>query len=148
MVERLTIDGASFETVPLDELKDNFSLIENDLFYLKQKAFTDWTIADIYCSLKDNESTLHIIYNEDTYVGFIITQLAEHEFTKERTLHVWASYTKSEYNYKKAGFEFLDSLAETKEASFIEFVSSRVGWSKVAPLYGFDLVSYVYKKEV
>ena len=70
------------------------------------------------------------------------------EFTKERTLHVWASYTKSEYNYKKAGFEFLDSLAETKEASFIEFVSSRVGWSKVAPLYGFDLVSYVYKKEV
>ena len=37
MVERLTIDGVSFETVPVEELKYNFALIENDLFKVKQK---------------------------------------------------------------------------------------------------------------
>jgi hypothetical protein len=148
MVERLTIDGASFETIPVDELKYNFALIENDLFKIKQKSFTDWNVADVYTSLQNNISKLHIIYSEDKYGGFLITQVISHELTGETILHVWATYSKSEYNYKKAGFLFLDQLAEKLDVDAIEFVTSRAGWSQIAPMYGFDLLTYTYRKDL
>lgn len=148
MVERLTIDGVSFETVPVEELKYNFALIENDLFKVKQKSYSDWGVADVYTSLREGSSQLHIIYSGDRYGGFIITQVVTHELTEETALHIWATYTKSEYNYKKAGFSFLDKLAEKLKVDAIEFITSRAGWAQVAPIYGFDLLTYTYRKEL
>jgi hypothetical protein len=148
MVERLTIDGVSFETVPVEELKYNFALIENDLFKIKEKTYANWSIADVYTSLKEESAQLHLIYSGDVCGGFLITQLAQDDLTEETTLYVWATYSKSEYNYKDAGFLFLDKLAEKEKVSAIEFETRRTGWSKVVPNYGFDLVSYVYRKEI
>jgi predicted AlkP superfamily pyrophosphatase or phosphodiesterase len=148
MVERLTIRDVCFETIPVKELRYNFSLIENDLFSIKAKSICDWSIADIYTSLKDGDSQLHLMYKEDEYVGFLVTQLLENDLSKERTLHVWATFAKSEYNCRQEGFDFLDVLAENKEANLIEFSTSRTGWEKIGPMFGFDLVSYLYRKEV
>ena len=147
MVQRLTIDGISIEEIPQAEVKYSFETIEPDLKKIIKKSYSDWIPSDVYLSLVEEQSRLYMFYQEDTYIGFIITQVLKNR-SNESTLFIWASYQKPEYNYVKAGFDFLDKLALEKNVQTIEFHTSRPGWAKTATANGFKLTSYVYKKEV
>jgi hydroxymethylpyrimidine pyrophosphatase-like HAD family hydrolase len=147
MVQRSTINGISIEAIPVNELRYAFAQIENDLQYIRTKSFSDWIVSDIYLALRNEQSTLYMFYKDDEYIGFIITSLIS-DPGGELTLFVWATYQKPEYNYRQVGFDFLDKLALDKKVKTIEFHTSRQGWERVAGKHGFELTSYVYRKEV
>lgn len=147
MVERLTIDGVGIEQIPVQDVKTAYQLIEYDLKRIKRKSYSDWIPADVYVALLNKQATLFMFYDSDNYVGFIVTSII-HDTNSKETLFVWASYQKPEYNYTEVGFKFLDKLAYNKNIEAIEFHTSRPGWERVATKYGFELTSYIYKKEV
>lgn len=147
MVQRLTIDGVSIEQIPQNELKYSFEKIEPHLQKIRKKSYSDWIVADVYLSLREGDSTLYMFYKGDQYIGFVITQFVT-DPSGVGTLFVWASYQKPEYNYREVGFTFLDKLALEKNVKTLEFHTSRPGWTRVARKHGFELTSYVYKKEL
>ncbi len=147
MVQRLTIDGLSIETIPLSEVRCAFEKIQPDLDQVRKKCQADWITPDVYLSLQEELSTLYMLYEEDTYIGFIIVNTLR-SISGEDTLFVWASYQKPEYNYVKAMFKFLEKIAEEMKAVAIEFESNRKGWEKIAPLHDFNLVTQTYRKEL
>tara|TARA_R100000458_G_scaffold53886_1_gene56517 strand:- start:6334 stop:6777 length:444 start_codon:yes stop_codon:yes gene_type:complete len=147
MVQRLTIDGISIEEIPQDEVRYSFEKIEPHLKKIIKKSYSDWIPSDVYLSLRDEESDLYMFYDEDIYIGFIITQFIKNR-SGEGTLFIWASYQKPEYNYRDIGFTFVDKLAEQLNAVAIEFASSRQGWKTEAPKAGYELISYTFRKEL
>lgn len=147
MVERSTIDGIAIEQIPIEDIKASYQLIENDLKQIRKKSFSDWIPADVYVALLNNQATLHMFYDGDSYVGFLVTSVTL-DSNKEPTLFIWATYQKPEYNYRDVGFKYLDKLAYNNQIETIEFQTSRPGWERVATKYGFELSSYVYRKEV
>jgi hypothetical protein len=147
MVQRLTIDGISIEEIPQAEVKYSFETIEPDLKKIIKKSYSDWIPSDVYLSLVEEQSRLYMFYQEDTYIGFIITQVLKNR-SNESTLFIWASYQKPEYNYRDIGFLFVEKLAEQLKVVAIEFETSREGWKKTAPKAGYDLISYTFRKEL
>tara|TARA_R100001377_G_scaffold80746_1_gene59846 strand:+ start:762 stop:1205 length:444 start_codon:yes stop_codon:yes gene_type:complete len=147
MVQRLTIEGVSIEEIPIDEVRYAYERIEPDLQIIRKKSYSDWIPADVYLALRNSSATLYMFYKKDEYIGFVVCSLIA-DPSGEPTLFVWATYQKPEYNYVKAGFDFLDKLALEKNVQTIEFHTSRPGWAKTATANGFKLTSYVYKKEV
>ena len=147
MVQRLTINGLSIETIPLTEVRCAFEKIQPDLELLRNKCKPNWISPDIYLSLQEELSTLYMLYEEDAYIGFIIVNTLR-SISGEDTLFVWASYQKPEYNYRDIGFSFVEKLAEQLKAVAIEFETSREGWKKTAPKAGYDLISYTFRKEL
>jgi len=147
MVQRLTINGVSVEAIPASEVGYAYTTIEPDLQVIRNKSYSDWIPADIYLALRNSSATLYMFYKKDAYIGFVVCSIIS-DPSGEPTLFVWATYQKPEYNYVKAGFDFLDKLALEKNVRTIEFHTSRPGWAKTATTNGFKLTSYVYKKEV
>jgi hypothetical protein len=147
MVQRLTIDGLSIETIPLAEVRCAFEKIQPDLETLKTKCKPNWISPDIYLSLQEELSTLYMLYEEDAYIGFIVVNTLR-SISGEDTLFVWASYQKPEYNYLNAIFKFLEKVADDMKAVAIEFDSNRKGWEKIAPLHDFNLVTQTYRREL
>ena len=147
MVQRSTINGVSIEEIPPSEIKYSFTRIEPYLKRIREKNYSDWIIPDVYLSLREGRSTLYMFYKDDEYVGFVISQFIT-DLSGEGTLFIWASHQKPEYNYREVGFDFIDKLAENKNAVAIEFESSRAGWRKLAPKFGYNLVTCTFRKEV
>ena len=121
--------------------------IEEKLRYIVKKSYSDWVPADIYVALKNKEADLYIGYEKDKNVGFLVTSTQQNHGGGP-TLYVWAAYQDPKCDYSKDGFDLLDRLANQLHADNIEFQTSRKGWSKVAPKHGYELVSYVYRKEL
>ena len=136
-----------FSKIHVDDLQFVYENIEEKLRYIIKKSYSDWVPADVYVALKNKEADLYIGYEKDKNVGFIVTSTQQNHGGGP-TLYVWAAYQDPKCNYSKDGFELLDGLAEQLKADNIEFQTSRKGWSKVAPKYGYKLTSYVYKKEI
>lgn len=147
MVQRSTINGISVEEIPVDEIRYAYERIESDQHVIRNKSYSDWIPADIYLALRNKNATLYMFYETDKYVGFVICSLIS-DPGGEPTLFIWASYQKPEYNYREVGFTFLDKLALEKNVKTLEFHTSRPGWARVARKHGFELTSYVYKKEL
>ena len=130
-----------------DDLQFVYEDIEEKLRYIIKKSYSDWVPADIYVALKNKEADLYIGYEKDKNVGFLITSTQQNHGGGP-TLYVWAAYQDPKCDYSKDGFDLLDRLANQLHADNIEFQTSRKGWSKVAPKHGYELVSYVYRKEL
>ena len=130
-----------------DDLQFVYEDIEEKLRYIVKKSYSDWVPADIYVALKNKEADLYIGYEKDKNVGFLVTSTQQNHGGGP-TLYVWAAYQDPKCDYSKDGFDLLDRLANQLHADNIEFQTSRKGWSKVAPKHGYELVSYVYRKEL
>lgn len=136
-----------FSKIHVDDLQFVYEEIEAKLRNIIKKSYSDWVPADVYVALKNKDADLYIGYEKDKNVGFIVTSTQQNHGGGP-TLYVWAAYQDPEYEYTKNGFELLERLAEELQADNIEFQTSREGWSKIAPKYGYKLVSYVYRKDM
>jgi len=136
-----------FNKIHVDDLQFVYEEIEEKLRYIIKKSYSDWVPADVYVALKSKEADLYIGYEGDKNVGFIVTSTQQNHGGGP-TLYVWAAYQDPKCGYTKNGFELLEKLAAELQADNIEFQTSREGWSKIAPEFGFKLVSYVYRKDM
>ena len=139
--------GVKFSKIHVDDLSFVYNNIEEKLKYIIKKSYADWTPADIHAALKTKEAELYIVYKEADDVGFIITAVQEN-YGSGPTLFIWATYTDPKYDCKKEGFEYIEGLAKKLQADNIEFQTSRKGWAKTGPKFGYKLVSSVYRKEM
>tara|TARA_Y100000361_G_scaffold77216_1_gene68335 strand:+ start:352 stop:774 length:423 start_codon:yes stop_codon:yes gene_type:complete len=139
--------GVKFSKIHVDDLQFVYGYLEEKLKYITEKSYSDWVPADVYVALKTKEADLYIAYEKDKDVGFMVTATQQNHGSKP-TLYVWAAYQDPKYGYTKNGFDLLEKLAEELQADNIEFQTSRKGWSKIAPKYGYKLVSYVYRKDM
>lgn len=111
-----------------------------------QKAGDDWLAEDVYKSIKDGLSQLHMGYLEGDYKGFIVTQ--QIPGYKGLKLHIWAVYSNgsSKENLMELALPQVEEWAENIRATKITFSSNRRGWEKNR--LGFKPTVTIYEKEV
>lgn len=111
-----------------------------------QKAGDDWLVEDVYKSIKDGFSQLHIGYLDDIYKGFIITQ--QIPGYKGLKLHIWAAYStgKKEEDLLHLALPQIEAWANNIHAYKITFSSNRKGWAKNT--LGFVPTVTIFEKEV
>lgn len=136
-----------FSKIHVDDLQFVYEYIEEKLEYIIEKSYSDWTPSDVHEALKNKDADLYIGYEGNEKFGFVVVTTQEN-YGSGPTLYVWAAYQNPKYGYIKNGFNLLEKLAEQLQADNIEFQTSRKGWSKIAPEYGYKLVSYVYRKDM
>ena len=139
--------AVKFSKIHVDDLQFVYEEIEEKLRYIVKKSNSDWLPADVYVGLKTKQADLYIAYEGDKNVGFIVTSTQQNHGGGP-TLFIWAAWQDPKCNYTKNGFNLLDKLAEELQADNIEFQTSRKGWEKTAPKFGYKLVSYVYRKDM
>ena len=123
-----------------DDLQFVYEDIKEKLRYIIKKSYSDWVPADIYVALKNEEAYLYVGYEEDRNVGFIITSVQQNHGGGP-TLFIWAAWQDPKHDNTKQGFNLLEKLAEELQADNIEFQTSRKGWEKTAPKFGYELVN-------
>ncbi len=95
-----------------------------------------WRCEDVYLAVKTGHSNLHVGYDGEKYVGFIVTTPTES--WDGMSLHIWATYS----NAKDVNL-LINELSQVKEwakainAKRITFSSKRAGWLRVAQKLGF-----------
>ena len=128
-----------------NELHDYWDHVRQGLMKV-QEAGDDWIPEDVYKSIKDGLSQLHIGYIEDQYKGFIVTQ--QIPSYKGLKLHIWAVYSegKSEEHLLDLALPQVEQWAINIKAHKITFSSKRKGWIKNQ--LGFKPTVTFYEKEV
>lgn len=111
-----------------------------------KKAGDDWIPEDIYKSIKDGLSQLHMGYVDGLYKGFIVTQ--QIPGYKGLKLHIWAVYSNgsTEENLLDLALPQVEGWAENIKATKITFSSNRKGWEKNK--LGFKPTVTTYVKDV
>lgn len=147
MVKRLIIDDVEIEEIPVSDIRSAYCLIEKDLRSVSNKSYAEWIPADVYACLMEGSAVLYIFYKKEEYIGFSVLAVTTN-MLREKSLLVWIGYQKPPHTPVGAGFKLYDKVADELGVSSIEFHSSRPGWGKVAPKYGYEFVTNMYRKEL
>ena len=121
--------------------------IKDGLGKIKEHSTDSWMVEDVYMSLKNNQSTLHIGEVDGEYAGFmILTPLQSYDGA---ILHVWATYSKArQFCVFTEGMEHIKQFAKNLNAKRITFLSPRKGWLKQGAKIGFKPINTQYAMEL
>lgn len=129
-----------------NEIADFWDEIRPGLEVVAKKG-NGWIPEDVYVSVKTGAANLHLLYDDETLVGFTVTtQGQDHNGV---FLHVWATYSFGQNQaYHDAVFNQLDDWAMNIKAKKITFHSPRKGWEKVGEKYGYKPTQIIFEKKV
>jgi len=106
-----------------------------------------WIPEDVYTCIKAGTAHLHLIYEGEDLLGFVVT-MPVHDY-KGISLHVWAihSFGQNQSTHDAMHLQ-LDEWAQKMEAHRITFHSPRKGWERAAARYGFKPTQVIFEKQV
>ena len=135
-----------FIHVPPGELHQEWPRIRQGLE--KVAKFGDaWIPEDVYTCIKAGTAYLHLIYDGEDYLGFVVTTPVQDY--QGSTLHVWAIYSEGQNQAAhEAMFNQLDEWAMNINANRITFHTPRKGWERVGEKYGFKPTQVIFEKKV
>jgi hypothetical protein len=105
-----------------------------------------WIAEDVYHALRNGAGTLYLVTIDDAEVGFVVLR-AINDFDGQR-LHVWLLHSRSDVDVMAEFSDELDNIARGINATTITFGTTRRGWAKVAPKYGFSVRETVYSRSL
>lgn len=94
----------------------------------------DWIPEDVYSEVRSGAAVMHVVTEQDEFLGFIAFQARETEFSRLPVLHVWLAYNAAGIDVIEAGSDLIQQTAKRLNASKITFASPRKGWAKRYPL--------------
>ena len=113
---------------PID-LHDHWDLVKDGLTEVNKHG-DHWRQEDVYKSIKDGASSLHLGMMDNEYKGFLITnQYQAHDGIE---LFIWACYSNEnrQAHLLQETFPQLEEWAKNIKAKRIVFKSTRKGWAK------------------
>jgi len=135
----------SLDWVDPKDLHEHWPLIREGLEKVKKHG-DNWLIEDVYFSIKQGTSNLHLGAISGDYRGFLITQQVPGY--DGNILHLWACYStdRKEADLLTQGMVYIEEWAKNINAKRITFHSPRKGWEKNT--LGFKPVQIIYAKEL
>jgi len=126
-----------------EELQEYWDLIRPGLETVRNNAGDGWIAEDIYYALKSKQSSLHLAYHGQEYVGFVVLTPIQHYDCKH--LHIWCAYNIGEKEILELVIPQLEAMAKSIGARKLTFGSPRK-WDR--RLKDFTPVRTIYEKEV
>lgn len=131
--------------IPPSELHDYWFLVKPGLLEVKINSSDGWIEEDVYSSLRNGQSTLHIGFVDGEYSGFLV--LSKQQGYDAMRLFVWCCYAKTEHDPIALFVDDLLAMARSIKARQITFGSKR-RWEKRLKQYGFEPMTTIYAMEV
>jgi hypothetical protein len=122
------------------ELHDYWPLVLDGLKVVQGNSSDGWIPEDVYTCIRNNTSTLHIGYEGDEYVGFVVLTPTPN-FDGMR-LNVWCAYSVGQ-NVVEKFLPEIKKMARNIGAKMVTFGSPRKGWAK-----RFKELTTIYYEEV
>lgn len=132
--------------IPPNELSKVWEIIKPGVEEVRKHG-AGWLAEDVYASIKTGHSYLHIGYEEDKYIGFVVTENTV--VSRGTVINVWCGYSEgNEFEFLEQCTEIFKEWTKSINAYGVRYISPRTGWVKVAPKLGFKYVGSIYELEV
>ena len=123
-----------------EEIKHGFNSI-------KKETHEEETAEDIYWSCKNNQAILWLDKDIKPKDGFLITQVLERNFNKEKYLLLWIAWYKEETGAVKFQNN-IEHIAKNLGCKSIEFWTNKKEIRDYGKTFGYDKVTYKCIKEI
>ena len=126
------LDGElmEFTLIQPKYLRHEWQQAKRSFAVVREMYPTNWIDEDVYYSLKTGFSAMHFAHEEGKFLGLLVTNIQEDEFSGEKTLHVWIAHNRGEQDVIESGLDMLRMMATAAGAKSITFGSPRKGWIK------------------
>ncbi|MCF2133870.1 MULTISPECIES: hypothetical protein [Mycetohabitans] len=109
-------------------------------------AADGWLPEDVYCAIKLGGASLYLLEVDGKRQGFVVLRVI-HEIDGPR-LHIWVLYADTRVDVMALFSDDIDAIARAAGASKVTFGTTRCGWQRVAPRYGFKRRETLYERNV
>ena len=121
-----------YKYIPVNELRNWWSLIRPGLDKVKSKSPENWIVEDVYTDCFNQKSMLWVLHENGQFVGFFILE------PQGNTMHVWVAWTlENNEQVVKNGLKYIKELCSQGGMKYLSFSSHRKGWEKRSKQYGF-----------
>jgi hypothetical protein len=125
------------------DLNPSWEIVRDGLFKVCKRASDGWIPEDVYYACRQGTSTLHLVWKDDEYVGFVVlTPMHGYDCKK---LMIWIGYNAGEKDAVEVAMEDIEELARKSGARKVLFGSPR-NWERRLPDY--KPTTTYYEKEV
>lgn len=129
------------------EQREYYPLLVEACEYIS-RAGADNFAPDVYSAIQSGRAELVIGYHAGKAEGlFTCYPVSENGSIK---LHIWHGYIKpgGPKQYLIDAFEYLETYAKDRGCAELVFGTTRKGWLKVIPKFGFELQQYTFSKKL
>jgi len=138
------VDSSNAQLVMVleDEVSMAFPMIVDGLReVIRRDASPDWNEYDVYHELKLKSAQLFIGYADGEYQGFMVMTEGHDQ------MFIWIIYTTpNKLDMFDDHMETVCNYARGEDKKYLKFGTTRKGWLKVAPKYGFELDEYRFRR--
>jgi len=121
-----------YKYIPVDELRNWWSLIRPGLDKVKSKSPENWIAEDVYTDCFNQKSMLWVLHENNKFVGFFILE------PQGSTMHVWVAWTlENNQQTVENGLKYIKEMARQGGIKYLSFSSHRKGWDRRSKQYGF-----------
>jgi hypothetical protein len=137
--------GWTLEQVNAVELHRWWPLVRPGLEQVRLKARATWLCEDIYCAVRTGRATMHVGYIDRHYAGVLVLTMNVDPFTAEKSLLIWAAYTRHPLAIKY-GLADIRRIAGDAGLRKLVFHSPRRGWSRRLADEGFKVSEQKFER--
>jgi hypothetical protein len=105
-----------------------------------------WIPEDVYCSLKLGHATLYLVTIDEVEHGFLVLRALQ-DYDGAR-LHIWVLHSTTGVDVMAAFSDELDEMGRRIGAKKLTFGTTRRGWAKTAPKYGFSQLEVIWQRSI
>ncbi len=129
------------------ELHSWWPLVKPGLERVRIKAKAVWLSEDIYSAVRSARATMHVGYIDQAYAGVLVLTINTDPFTAERSLWIWAAYTRHPLALQY-GLADVKAMAARAGLHKVTFDSPRRGWSRRLAAEGFRVTEMKFERMI
>ena len=127
------------------ELHAWWPLVRPGLERVRVKARASWLCEDIYSAVRTARATMHVGYIGQHYAGVLVLTINVDPFTAEKSLLIWAVYTRHRAALRY-GLANVKEMAARAGLRKLVFHSPRRGWSRRLAAEGFETTEMKFER--
>ena len=139
--------GWTLTQISPGELHACWPLVKPGLERVRIKAKAAWLCEDIYSAVRTARATMHVGYIDQAYAGVLVLGINTDPFTGERSLWIWAVYTRNPLALQY-GLADVKTMAARAGLRKLSFHSPRRGWSRRLANEGFKVTEMKFERMV
>lgn len=129
------------------ELHAWWPLVRRGLERVRSKVKANWLCEDIYCAVRTARATMHVGYIDRSYAGVLVLTIDRDPYTAERSLLIWAVYTRHPMALQY-GLADVKAMAARAGLRKLKFYSPRQGWNRRLASEGFKVTEMKFERVV
>jgi hypothetical protein len=127
------------------ELHAWWPLVRPGLERVRTKARASWLCEDVYSAVQTARATMHVGYIDQRYAGVLVLTVNTDPFSGERSLLIWAVYTR-EPAALSLGLADVKQIAARAGLGKLVFHSPRRGWARRLAAEGFEITEMKFER--